>query len=184
LNHLDESEREEQAHHIAVEEARTPYDLSKGPLVRATLLKLDEHHHILLFIMHHIISDGWSIGVLVQDVAAFYESFRRGQPAALLPELPIQYADFAVWQRQWLQGEVLESQIKYWEKQLGGDLPVLRLPTDRPRGFVETHRGAKQTLHLPKDLSDSLKTLAGREEATLFMVLLAAFQILLQRYSG
>ncbi|HZB43698.1 MAG TPA: condensation domain-containing protein, partial [Pyrinomonadaceae bacterium] len=132
LRHLAGPEREREALRLAGEEARRPFDLVAGPLMRATLLALDEAEHVLLLTMHHIASDGWSLGVLVGEVAALYASFRAGLPPSL-PPLPIQYADFAYWQREWFRGEVLEAQLSYWKRQLGGELPVLELPADRPR---------------------------------------------------
>jgi amino acid adenylation domain-containing protein len=144
---------------------------------------LGEAEHVLLFTTHHIICDGWSRGVLIRELAALYEAFSSGKPSPL-PELPIQYVDFAVWQRQWLQGEVLEAQLTYWKQQLAGSPPVLELPTDRPRPSVQTFQGATQSLMLPKDLSEALKDLSQQEDATLFMTLLAAFKTLLYRYTG
>ncbi len=133
--------------------------------------------------MHHIVSDGWSMGILFQELAALYEAYAAGKPSSL-PELPIQYADFAVWQRQWLQEEVLEAQFAYWKQQLGSHSPVLELPTDRPRPAVQTFRGARHSLVLPQSLSEGLKVLSRQEGVTLFMTLLAAFNTLLYRYTG
>src|SRR3990172_10947007 len=142
-------------------------------MLRATLLRLGEQDHVLLLVMHHIASDGWSMGVLFRELSALYEAFSRGGPSPL-PELPIQYADFSDWQRQWLQGEVLESQLSYWKKQIVG-LPVMELPTHRPPPPVQTFRGALQSLVLPKTLSESLKALSQKEGGTLFITLLVAF---------
>ncbi|BAY48984.1 peptide synthetase [Scytonema sp. HK-05] len=166
---------------IAKEEAEKPFTIDKSPLLRVTLLRLGEADNVVLFTMHHIISDGWSMGVIIREIPTLYEAFCLGKSSPL-PELPIQYADFAVWQRQWLQGEVLETQLAYW-KQLGNNLPVLKLPTDRPRPAVQTHRGARQSLSLDKTLSEALKKLTTEEGVTLFMTLLAAFVILLHYYS-
>ncbi len=183
LTHLPAEEREAKALWLANEEAKRPFDLTKGPLLRMHLLRLAQDEHIALFTMHHIISDGWSMGVLIGEIGALYPAFLRGEPSPL-PELPIQYADFAEWQRNWLQGEVLEEQLRYWKEQLEGELPVLELPTDRPRPAVQTSRGGTCSRKLPKPLIDELKALSQREGATLFMTLLAAFQVLLHRYSG
>ncbi|MBD3561559.1 TauD/TfdA family dioxygenase, partial [Planktothrix sp. FACHB-1355] len=171
-------------------EAQKPFDLEKGPLLRITLLRLNSAEHILVLTIHHIIFDGWSIGVLIREVAALYEAFSTGK-ASPLPELPIQYADFAVWQRNWLQGEVLETQLAYWKQQLSGNLPALQLPVDgfasafglRPRGN-NTFQGATYSFTLPATLSSDLKTLSRKEGVTLFMTMLAAFQTLLYRWTG
>jgi len=183
LTGLPVASREAEAMRLAMEEARKPFNLAEGPLLRATLLRLDEAEHILLLTMHHIISDGWSMGVLVREMAALYQAFAAGQPSPL-PELPIQYADYAHWQREWLQGEVLEKQLAYWRERLGDEPPVLELPTDRPRPATQTWNGASLAATLPRNLADGLKALAKQEGATLFMVLLAALQTLLYRYSG
>jgi hypothetical protein len=183
LTQLPAAERETEARRLASEEARRPFDLSRGPLLRASLLRLAEEDHILLLTMHHIVSDGWSSGILFREFGALYEAFTAGKPSPL-PELTIQYADYAVWQRDWLQGAVLEKQLAYWGKQLGGDLPVLELPTDRPRPVVQTFNGAHRSEKLSKELSEQLKALSQREGVTLYMLLLAAFQVLLSRYGG
>jgi len=183
LQQLPETEREIETQRLATEEAQQPFDLAAEPLVRTKLLQLTEAEHVLLLTMHHIVSDGWSIGVFLRELAALYEAFCNNVPL-VLPELPIQYADFAVWQRQWLQGEVLESQLAYWKQQLDDAPALLELPTDRVRPAVQTFRGAFQTFTLSKELSDALMTLSQRQGATLFMTLLAAFQTLLYRYTG
>jgi amino acid adenylation domain-containing protein len=175
------AERETQARQLITQEAQRPFNLSTDPLLRVTLLRLDEAEHILLLNMHHIVSDGWSIGVLVQEIAALYTAFTSNQPSPL-PQLAIQYADFAQWQRQSLQGEVLETQLAYWRTQLD-NVSILNLPTDRPRPAVQSYRGARKFLQLPKSLSEALLALSQEEGATLFMTLLAAFQILLYRYT-
>ncbi|MBW4609145.1 MAG: amino acid adenylation domain-containing protein [Hassallia sp. WJT32-NPBG1] len=167
---------------LILEEQQQPFDLSKGPLLRASLLKLAETEHILLFTMHHIVSDGWSLGVIIQEIVPLYTAFATGE-AAILPDLPIQYADFAVWQRQWLQGDVLQTQLDYWQQQLE-NLPVLQLPTDFPRSPQRTFQGAKQTLILPKSLSQAVKQLSSNAGVTLFMTLLAGFQTLLHYYTN
>ncbi|MCL1464883.1 non-ribosomal peptide synthetase [Argonema galeatum] len=183
LSHLPTNERKAEVQRLAVQEAQHSFNLSQLPLVRATLLRLDPEEHILLLTMHHIIFDGWSMGVLLKELVALYDAFSTGKPSPL-PELAIQYGDFAQWQRERLQGEVLDRQLAYWKKQLSGNLPVLELPTDRSRSAVRTFGGAKWSLLLPKNLSESLKTLSQQEGVTLFMTLLAAFQILLYRYTG
>jgi len=183
LDNCPETEREAQARKLVTEEAPRPFDLSQGPLFRVYLLRLGEQEHILLFNVHHIVSDEWSLGVLIRELAALYDAFCNGRPSPL-PELPIQYADFAHWQRQWLRGENLEAQLSYWRQQLGGNLPVLKLPFDRQPPAQPTYRGAIHSFLLPSALSKSLKALSRHEGVTLYMVLLATLQTLLHRYSG
>ena len=166
-----------------LEEAKRPFDLNQGPLLRATLLQLDEQEYVLLVTIHQIVFDGWSEGVLFRELAALYEAFSTGKPSPL-PELPIQYADFAVWQREWLQGEFLDTLLSYWKQQLGDGLPAQHLPTDRSQPIVPTRRSAHQTLVLPKELAEALKALSRQEGATLFTTLLTAFKILLHRYTN
>jgi len=182
LSALAAREREAEAQRRAQEEAAQPFDLEHGPLLRARLLRLGESEHWLLLTLHHIVTDGWSSGVLRRELSVLYEAFRAGRPSPL-PELPVQYADYAVWQREWLRGEVLEEQLSYWKQALA-DLPVLELPTDRPRPAVASNRGARFGFELGEDLTRELKELGRRERATLFMTLLAAFQVLLYRFSG
>ena len=165
------------------EEAQHPFDLSEGPLLRVTLLRLGAEEHVLLVTMHHIVSDGWSMGIFIREFAILYEAFSMGAPSPL-PEQPVQYADFAHWQRQWLTGEVLETQINYWKEQLAGAPPVLELPTDCPRPPVQTYRGTHYSFVLPKTLTEKLNGLSQREGGTLFMTLLATFVTLLSRYSN
>ncbi|HEX8349346.1 MAG TPA: condensation domain-containing protein, partial [Hymenobacter sp.] len=183
LRDLPEATQEASVERLATESAQQPFDLAIGPLLRAKLLHLNEAEHVLLLTMHHIVSDGWSMGVMIRELAALYEAFSTGKPSPL-PQLPIQYADFAHWQRQWLQGEVLAAQLSYWQQQLAGAQTVLELPTDRPRPTVQTFRGATQFLALPEPLSQKLKSLSQRSGVTLFMTILAAFQTLLYRYTG
>ena len=183
LSGFPEGEREAQARHLAEEEIRRPFDLTRAPLLRVRLLRLGPEEHILILTMHHIVSDEWSQGVLVRELAALYEAHLAGIPSPLQP-LPIQYADYAVWQREWLQGERLESELAYWRERLQGAPPLLELPTDRPRPARQTFRGAKQSLLLPRELGPGLGALSRSEGATLFMTLLAAFQTLLARYTG
>lgn len=183
LLELTEAEREAAALKRATLEAMRPFDLSRGPLLRASLLKLGEQDHMLLLTLHHIISDGWSMGVLIRELVALYEAFSRCCPSPL-QDLPIQYGDFAIWQREWLQGEVLERQLSYWKRQLGTDLPILQLPTDRPRPVVQTFRGGQLLFALPGSLTASLKSLSRAHEVTLFITLMSAFNVLLCRYTG
>ncbi|MBW4546344.1 MAG: amino acid adenylation domain-containing protein [Symplocastrum torsivum CPER-KK1] len=168
---------------LTAEEAQQPFNLSTGPLFRVKLLRLEEAEHMLLVTMHHIVYDGWSYDIFLRELAALYDAFSSGKPSPL-PELPIQYADFAHWQREWLQGEVLESQRDYWKQQLNGNLPILQLLTDYPRPPVQTYQGGYQSLELPKNLTKALKALSQQERVTLFMTLLAAFQTFLYRYTG
>ena len=183
LSILQETGRQSEIHRIAAEEASRPFDLTQGPLFRVTLLKADEEDHVLLLTMHHIISDGWSMGVLFRELSTLYNAFSKGH-LYHLPELPIQYTDFAVWQRQWLQGEVLETQLNYWKQKLDNTLPALELPADRLRPAMQMYRGARKSLRLPKSLTAQLKKLSNDEATTLFMTVLAAFQTLLYRYTG
>ena len=157
-----------------------PFDLARGPLFRGVLTETGWNEHRLFVDMHHIVSDGWSLGVLVRESAALYEAFSQGLPSPL-PELPVQYTDFAVWQRGWLSGEVLEAQVRYWREALAGAPALLELPTDRPRPATQSYRGASEPASVPMA---ALRELAGRAGATPFMVLLAAFQELLRRWSG
>ena len=182
LQELSESEREGEVRRLVIEEAQRPFNLARGPLLRITLLRLAEEEHVGLLTMHHIVSDGWSTGILIRELALLYEAFSCGRSSPL-PELPIQYADFAHWQRQRLQGEVLETQLSYWKRQLV-DAPRLELPTDHPRPAVQTFRGSHQSLLLPNTVGEALKALSRRQGVTLFMTLLAAFKILLHRYSS
>ena len=183
LGEHPETEREVIAQQIATQEAQQPFNLAQEPLFRAKLLHLTEAEHMLLLNMHHIISDGWSFDVFFRELTALYTAFSHGQSSPL-PELPIQYADFAHWQREWLQDEVIESQLSYWRQQLKGSLPILQPPTDHPRPPVQTYRGTYQSLKLPLNLTKALKALSQQEAVTLFMTLLAAFQTLLSCYSG
>lgn len=182
LQALPTQEREAIAQQMATQEARHPFDLTTGPVLRVKLLQLAPTDFVLLLTLHHIVADGWSLGVLVRELSTFYTSLSQGQPAGL-PELPIQYADFAHWQRQWLQGDVLESQLAYWREQLQ-NIPRLNLPSDRPRSSVQTYRGATQLIQLPPALTTALEGLSQQEDVSLFMTLLAAFQTLLYRYTG
>ncbi|HEY0170670.1 MAG TPA: condensation domain-containing protein, partial [Pyrinomonadaceae bacterium] len=183
LGGLPADEREAEAERRANEEARRPFDLARGPLLRAALLRLGPQDHVLTFAMHHIVSDGWSLGILTREVSALYEAFSAGAPSPLA-ELPVQYADYARWQREWLTGEVLEQQLSFWKGQLASAPPRLDLPFARPRPPVSSPRGAMHLVRLPAVLMQSLRALSRREGVTLYMTLLAAYQTLLHRYSG
>src|SRR5262249_12388694 len=183
LSHIPEIEREREVEQLAGDEASRQFDLVHGPLLRATLLQLNAEEHVLLFTMHHIISDGWSMGVLIREVATLYAAYLRGE-ASPLAELPIQYADYAVWQREWLGGEVLEEQLSYWREQMHGAPAVLELPMDHLRPTVQSFRGAVESFVLSEATNEELRQLSRREGVTLFMTLLAAFQLLLYRYTN
>jgi amino acid adenylation domain-containing protein len=165
------------------EEQRRPFLLTTGPLLRMTLLRLKKEKHLLLLSIHHIVWDRWSTGIFIQELSALYKAFSNGMPSPL-PELLVQYADYAVWQQEWLSGEVLNTQLNYWKQQLASAPPLLELPTDRPRPLMQTFRGGVQQFRLNSDLTQKLKILSQQSEATLFMTLLAAFATLLFRYSG
>ncbi|WPD23245.1 MAG: amino acid adenylation domain-containing protein [Candidatus Electrothrix scaldis] len=173
---------ETEARHLAASEVRQSFDLTLGPLVRGRLLRITDEMHILLLTMHHIVFDGWSQGVLLRELATLYDAFCRDKPSPLA-KLPVQYVDFASWQRQWQQGDTLSTDLSYWKQKLHG-LSILNLPVDHPRATVQTFSGGKHSLVLSKVLSDSLRTLSRQENVTLFMTLLAAFQTLLYRYTG
>ncbi|HEX4646645.1 MAG TPA: amino acid adenylation domain-containing protein, partial [Verrucomicrobiae bacterium] len=176
------SQREDELQRTLQAEARRVFDLSRGPLLRATLLRLGETEHVLLIVVHHIVSDAWSLGILFRELGAFYEAFSLGRNFSP-PELPIEYADFAVWQRGQLSGETMEKQLAFWKRHLAGAPHFLELPTDQPRPPVQSFRGACAERLLPKPLAEKLKWLARAEGATFFMTLLAAFKILLHRYA-
>ncbi|HEY4564840.1 MAG TPA: condensation domain-containing protein, partial [Thermoanaerobaculia bacterium] len=166
---------------LAAADAREPFDLTLGPLMRARLYRTGEREHLLYYNVHHIAYDGWSIGVFARELAAIYDAFAAGLPSPL-PELPVQYLDFALWQRQWLSGETLETQLAYWRRQLAS-VPPLELATDRPRPAVRTHNGAAVPLVLDEALQRDLRAFAQREESTLFIVLMAAFKALLHHWT-
>ncbi|RUR75343.1 non-ribosomal peptide synthetase [Chlorogloeopsis fritschii PCC 9212] len=168
---------------LTTELAQHQFDLSCQSLLRGLLLRLTDNEYKLLITFHHIIADGWSVGVFIRELAALYEAFVNGEPSPL-PELPIQYIDFAYWQRQYLQPERIQTLLTYWKQKLAGKLPILDLPCDYPRSPVQTFNGAKVQLSLPKTLTEALKHLSQQEGATLFMTLLAAFKTLLYRYTG
>lgn len=183
LQHLPPAERETVAARWLAEEASRPFDLSKLPLLRARLARLAADEHLLALTMHHIVADGWSMSVLLHEVSLFYQAFTSGETPRL-PDLPVQYADFAAWQRQWLQGSVLEAQLAYWRRQLAGIPVLLELPTDRPRPALQTFRGDTYEFQIPRALADDLRLLSRQEGVTLFMTLLAAVQTLLYRHAG
>jgi amino acid adenylation domain-containing protein len=183
LTGFDADQREEAVRQRALAEALTPFHLDLGPLVRATLIALAPDDHVLLLTLHHIIADGWSMGVLVREFSVLYRAFIRGEPSPL-PDLAIQFADFAVWQRARLDGAKLEAEIEYWVRQLQGVPHVLELPTDFPRPAIQTFRGAARPFHLAPATVQRLKSLGQSADASLFMVLFAAFAVLLGRYTG
>ena len=183
LKYLSITEQEITSQQLAQQQVAQPFDLAKGTLIRATLVVLSETEHVLLVSMHHVVSDGWSMGVFVQELAALYNAYAQGQPSPLAP-LPIQYADFAIWQRQWLQGEILQSQLSYWQQQLKDAPALLSLPTDRPRPAEQTYHGTHQEFALSFELTSKLTKLSQEQGCTLFMTLLAAFDTLLYRYTG
>jgi acyl transferase domain-containing protein/acyl carrier protein len=183
LSALPETSRQTVARRLALEEADRAFDLAQGPLSRAALLRLGAEQHLLLFTMHHIVSDAWSMDVLIGEVSSLYQAFNAGQGSPLA-ELAVQYVDYAAWQREWLQGEVLEAQLSYWKKQLAGSPALLALPTDRPRPKVQNFAGASQSFSLPPSLIAALRRLSSQERVTMFMTLLAGFQALLHRYTG
>ena len=183
LTGLPASRAEAEAEKWAELEARQPFDLLRGPLLRTTLLRLGAEDWVLLVTLHHIVTDGWSTDVFARELRTLYEAFAAGLPSPL-PELPLQYPDFAVWQRQGLSGEAVQRLLEDWKRRFGTELPALRLPTDRPRPPVPVHRGATRSSHLSPELTRDVRKLAQSSGATLFMTLLAAFQALLQRYSG
>ncbi len=183
LQHLSEHEREAEAQRLASVEARRPFDLAQGPLLRTTLLRLAPEESLLLLTVHHIVADGWSLNVLLPELSSLYEAFTSGQPSPL-PELPLQYTDFAVWQREQLQGKQYAEQLAYWEQQLAGAPEVLELPIARSRTTQLSSRGTTYSLTLPQTLTDDLRYLSRQQGGTLYMTLVAAFQALLYRYTG
>ena len=183
LRHLPRPERDAKARQLIDEAASHLFDLARGPLILVKLLKLEDEEHILLSTIHHIIYDGWSRGVLLGELTELYQAFNNGESSSL-PELPIQYADFAMWQRDWLSGETLEKQLSYWRNKLSGALPVLELPGDRLRPAIQSHRGGSELLELPETLGQELQSFSNDKGVTLFMTLLAAFKVLIHRYTG
>lgn len=182
LSHLPAPGRETEMRRVFAQDVAQPFDLEHGPLMRTALVRLDETDHVLLLSMHHIISDGWSLSVLLRETVALYEAETEGREPAL-PELTIQYGDFAAWQREWLQGDVLDQELNYWRTQLEGAPPALEVPTDRPRPALVSYRGGRVEFRVSREITERLRELSEREGATLFMTLLAAFNTLLHCYS-
>jgi NRPS condensation-like uncharacterized protein len=182
LRHLPESEHDFEVRRLAGEEALLPFDLTKTPLLRVSLLRLGEQTHVALISMHHIVSDAWSMDVLVDELLALYKELVSGNPSSL-PEMPVQYADFAKWQREWLKGEVLEDQLAYWKEKLR-DAPLLQLRTDRQRPQVYSSRVSIVPINLRSELLRELKFLSRQNNVTLFMTLLAAFNVVLHRHTA
>jgi amino acid adenylation domain-containing protein len=179
---MGNDEREAEVKRLAIVEGQQPFDLRRGPLLRVKLLRLEDTEHVVLITMHHIISDGWSMSVLVQEITTLYSAFSRDE-VPTLEELPIQYADYASWQKRNVTAEILERQLGYWKRQLGRNPAVLELPTDFARAAGTTQRGSFQTFKLPSELSAKLKSISREHDVTLFMLLLAAFKVLLFRHS-
>jgi amino acid adenylation domain-containing protein len=183
LQLLSSDNKTREVQQLVSEDAQRPFDLTKGPLLRTTLWQLGPQEHIIGVTMHHIISDGWSLGLFIREFTRLYEAFSEGRPSPLAP-LPIQYADFAYWQRQWLSGEVLQKHLNYWQQQLAEVPARLELPTDHPRPAIQRFHGRIQAFEITQELSKALKQLSQQTDATLFMILLTAFVTLLRRYSG
>ena len=175
--------RHEEVRLLVDAEASRPFDLARGPLIRTTLLRLAPEEHVLLITQHHIVSDGWSMGIFVRELAVLYRAACQGEPSPLVP-LPFQYVDFALWQREWLRGEALAQQLGHWKRRMEGAPALVELPADRPRPALQTFRGADRSLVLPAGLTRDLEALSRVHGVTLFMTLLAAFQVLLSRYTG
>ncbi|PYS61631.1 MAG: non-ribosomal peptide synthetase [Acidobacteria bacterium] len=186
LIEVPQPDRDAEAQRLLEDEAGRPFDLSQGPLIRSLLLRLGEREHILLVTTHHIVTDGWSVGIFQRELSALYQALVDGQPSPL-PQLPIQYTEYSIWQREWFEGDVYQSQLAYWKKQFATLPPVLELPADHPRPSIQAYRafrGAQHTISLSKQLTHDLKQLCRKENVTLFMTLMAAFQVLLHRYTG
>ncbi|MEM1366471.1 MAG: amino acid adenylation domain-containing protein, partial [Cyanobacteria bacterium P01_H01_bin.15] len=183
LENLDRAEQQSRVQQLASQEAKNPFDITQDALIRGKILTLDDHQYVLLLTLHHIIFDGWSEGVFKQELESLYDAFSQGKPSPL-PELSIQYADFAHWERQWLTTERAQTQLDYWSQKLAGMSPLLELPTDRPRPAIQTDKGDRVFWTLGKSTTENLRELSQKQDCTLFMTLMAAFQILLFRYSG
>ncbi len=181
LSVLSEEDRQASVRRLLAGETRTPFELDEGPLMRLRLLRLANAEHVFLLTMHHIVTDAWSLGVLVREVASLYRSLLQGKPSPL-PELPVQYGDYACWQREWLSGDSLEHYLDFWRRQLGGQPPELALPTDRPRPAAPSGRGARRTFLLPTEMVAEIEAMSSREGVTVFMALYAVFVLLLSRY--
>ncbi|MCG8534438.1 MAG: condensation domain-containing protein, partial [Pseudomonadales bacterium] len=182
VTHIPESEREEAVKRLVEKEIRTSFDLEKGPLIRAHLYKLDDNKHGLIVTMHHIITDGWSMGVFVREISALYASQRMGMKAPL-PELSIQYGDFSAWQKDWLQGDELERQLSYWRTRLGNAPDQLMLPFDRPRPPLQTLNGATLDVNLTAEVASGLRKLARQFDTTLYVILMAAYNVVLSKWA-
>ena len=183
VQNLSKREQEKEIKTNIKYQALQPFNLEKTPLLRSVIFQRDKEDYVLLFTVHHIIADYWSMRVLIQELALIYQAFSQQKPSPL-PSLPIQYADFAVWQRKWLQGKEKSEQLEYWSKKLENHPPILQLTTDFPRPAIQSFRGTTEEFFLSPEVSDSLKTLSRQAGTTLFMTLLAAFKILLYRYTG
>ena len=183
LQSLAEAQQKTEVQRLVKEDANQPFDLTKGPLMRATLIQVAQQSYVFVLNLHHIVADGWSMGVLMDELAACYEAFRNGETPSL-PELSIQYADYASWQRQWLEEGNLEKQLHYWQEKLQDSEPLLPLPTDFPRPAEQRYDGALYTTTFSKELLEKLQALSREEGATLFMTLLSGFQAMLGRYTG
>ncbi|GHO70196.1 hypothetical protein KSC_090880 [Ktedonobacter sp. SOSP1-52] len=183
LSQWPEEEREQEARRWNKQEALQIFDLTRGPLVRMRVLKLGADNHLLLITMHHIISDGWSLGIFIEELTTLYNALVQGKPVAL-PPLPIQYADFAVWQNEWLKGDLLEKELTYWREQLAGMPEVIELPLDHARPTIQSYQGDRQSTSFSAELTQRVRELSQQEEVTMFMALLTSFVVLLWRYSG
>jgi len=182
IQELPIAAQEQEIKNLVFQESQQPFDLTQIPLLRVKILQLNLQEFVLVLTMHHIITDAWSIEIFVKELITLYQGFSNQQPANL-PELPIQYADFAVWQRKHLTGKVLETHLNYWQQQLANNLPELKLPTDYPRPEIPTYQGAKKTLVISQDFTEKIKKVSLELGSTIFMTLLAAFEILLHYYS-
>ena len=183
LSGLDEENREGEARRISEEEGAEGFELSAGRMMRVKVIRKEASEHELIYTMHHIISDGWSMGVVVKEVGELYESYRRGEESRL-GELEIQYADYAAWQRGWLKGEVLEEQMRYWREQLAGELGVIELPVKRADENESRARGGRERVEVGVELSEKLREMSREQGVTMYMLMLAGFKVLLHRYSG
>ena len=183
LQQFDALEQEVEARRLAEKEVLRPFDLTQAPLIRLGLYVLNNEQYLLLVIVHHTIADGWSLGIFLQELMIFYQEINSGR-FTKPKELPIQYADFAHWQTDNMHGEVMQSAMRYWKKQLGGELPILQLHTDQPRSARQTFSGASHRFVLSKDLTGALEKFSRQEDVTMFMTLLTAYYMLLHRYSG
>lgn len=180
---IPEGDRETEVQRLIIEAVQKPFDVTRLPLVRQTLVKLSDREHILIYIEHHMVHDGWSFNIFLRELTTLYRAFSSGQPSPL-PEPTLQFADFAHWQRQWVLGDEAKQQLLYWQQQLSGSLPLLELPCDRPRPTEQSYQGSSIRIELPVSLCESLRKLSRQTEKTLFMTMFAAFSILVHRYTG